>query len=59
LIGTNFFSREIDIWPVKLHFFIHTGFIVFDFFAALLLCVIHYFAVNAEFTIFGCVKSLA
>ena len=31
-IGIIVFTPEIDFWPVKLSFFMHTGFIVFDSF---------------------------
>jgi hypothetical protein len=44
-IGIIVFTREIDFWPVKLSFFMHTGFIVFDSFVAFSMCVINYFAV--------------
>ena len=48
-IGIIVFTRGIDYWPVKLSFFMHTGFIVFDSFVEFSLCVINYFAVLSFF----------
>jgi hypothetical protein len=45
----------IDFWPVELSFAINTGLIVINSFAAFFLCVIQYFAVDAEFTVSCCI----